>query len=257
MSNSGIYYIQNIITKQLYIGQSKNLKKRKRRHFSELRNKSHPNRHLQQSFNKYGEKNFEFKVIEYCNPSMLDELEIAYMNLYNVKKHGFNITDGGGAAPDNAGENNGMYGKPSPIRRTDIDNCLTEIAKEYEFGVPLTFIAKEWGTARQVLREKLRTVYTKEEMAEINKRNQKSPLVHHDHQKGMTHPINSRVNMSKANNTSGYFRVSYDTHDGRWIYKYYDSDKKRKKITSKDLVDLEKKVKAKGLDWIKFDNEKG
>ena len=253
MSNSGIYYIQNIVTKQLYIGQSKNLKKRKRRHLSELRNNSHPNKHLQQSFNKYGEQNFKFKVIEYCDSSMLDELELAYMNLYNVKEHGFNINDGGGATPNNAGKNNGMYGKPSPIRRIDIDNCLTEIAKEYEFGVPLTFIAKEWGTARQVLRDKLRSIYSKEEMAEINKRNQKGPFIRHDYQKGMIHPINSRVNMSKSNNTSGYFRVSYDTYDRLWLYKYYDEDKKRKKITSKNLVDLEKKVKEKGLPWIKFE----
>lgn len=255
MSKSGIYYIQNTVTKQLYIGQSKNLKKRKIRHFSELRHNCHSNKYLQRSFNKYGEKSFEFKVIEYCPPSMLDELEIAYMNMFNVKEHGFNMNDGAGAVPNNAGENNGMYGKQSPIRRTDIDNCLTEIAKEYEFGVPLTFIAKEWGTARQVLRRKLRSIYSKEEMAEINKRNQKSPLVHHNHQKGTIHPLNSRINMSKSNNTSGYFRVSYDSHGERWVYKYYDSDKKRKKITSKDLVDLEKRVKAKGLDWVKFDNK--
>lgn len=84
--NCGIYYIQNKITKQLYIGQSKTLILRRNRHFSHLRKNKHHNSHLQNSFNKYGEKNFEYGIIQYCKEEELDELEIAYMNLFNVKK---------------------------------------------------------------------------------------------------------------------------------------------------------------------------
>ena len=95
INNCGIYYIQNIKTSQLYIGQSKRLKERKNRHFYKLRQNAHENAHLQNSFNKYGEDSFEYGVIEYCNENQLDPLEIAYMNLFNVKTHGFNISDGG------------------------------------------------------------------------------------------------------------------------------------------------------------------
>ena len=93
--NCGIYYIQNTITNQIYIGQSKRLKERKQNHFSKLRKNEHANPYLQNSFNKYGEEHFEYGVIQYCNKSDLDELEIAYMNLFNVKRHGFNMSDGG------------------------------------------------------------------------------------------------------------------------------------------------------------------
>ena len=50
--NCGIYYIQNKITKQLYIGQSKTLRLRRNRHFSHLRKNKHHNSHLQNSFNR-------------------------------------------------------------------------------------------------------------------------------------------------------------------------------------------------------------
>ena len=93
--NCGIYYIQNTLTHQIYIGQSKTLKQRKKRHFYNLRHNKHENPYLQNSFNKYGEPHFEYGVIQYCDEKDLDELEIAYMNLFNVKKHGFNISDGG------------------------------------------------------------------------------------------------------------------------------------------------------------------
>lgn len=251
MGKCGVYYIQNKITKQLYIGQSKNLKIRKRKHFSMLRNNSHFNKYLQRSFNKYGEKNFEFKVIEYCEPSQLDKLEIAYINFYNLKEHGFNIKDGGEALPDNRGENNGMYGATAPNRRYDIDNCLDDICKEYEYGVPITMIAEQWGTARKIIREKLRTVYSKEEMEAINNRNLNKALYPRKSFTGH-HGIESRINMSKSHNTSGYFRVSYDSYGESWIYKYYDENKKRRKISAKTIEKLEQKVKSKGLEWIKY-----
>ena len=94
-NDCGIYYIQNTKNGKLYIGQSKRLRERRNRHFYKLRHNKHENPYLQNSFNKYGEEHFSYGVIQYCNESDLDELEIAYMRLFNVKKHGFNISDGG------------------------------------------------------------------------------------------------------------------------------------------------------------------
>jgi len=63
----GIYCIENKINKKKYIGSSKDVYKRKNRHFSELRNLKHKNNKLQRSYNKHGEDNFMFYVLEFVN----------------------------------------------------------------------------------------------------------------------------------------------------------------------------------------------
>lgn len=58
----GIYGIQNIITKKIYIGSTINLYNRWSVHISDLKLEKHYNTKLQEDFNTYGEKNF--KVIQ-------------------------------------------------------------------------------------------------------------------------------------------------------------------------------------------------
>lgn len=60
----GIYKIVNITNSKVYIGQSNNIKKRWTEHRSALNNNRHVNVHLQNAWNKYGENNFEFVIIE-------------------------------------------------------------------------------------------------------------------------------------------------------------------------------------------------
>jgi group I intron endonuclease len=62
--NQGIYKIINIQNDNFYIGSSVNLHRRKIRHFSELRNNKHNNKHLQNAWNKYGENCFVFVIVE-------------------------------------------------------------------------------------------------------------------------------------------------------------------------------------------------
>lgn len=62
----GIYEIINLINGKKYIGQTIDFENRKKLHFSYLRNGTHDNPHLQYSYNKYGENNFEFRIILYC-----------------------------------------------------------------------------------------------------------------------------------------------------------------------------------------------
>jgi len=62
--NQGIYKIINIQNDNFYVGSSVNLHRRKIRHFSELRNNKHDNKHLQNAWNKYGEDCFVFVVVE-------------------------------------------------------------------------------------------------------------------------------------------------------------------------------------------------
>ena len=93
----GIYKITNIKSNKVYIGQSINIKSRKTHHFSDLRGNRHPNRFLQHSWNKYGEMNFKFKILEYCSKQQLDEKEVYWINYYksNNQKYGYNLESGG------------------------------------------------------------------------------------------------------------------------------------------------------------------
>jgi group I intron endonuclease len=60
----GIYKIINVVNNKFYVGSAVDLKRRKARHFSELRNGKHNNRHLQAAWAKYGEQAFVFVVVE-------------------------------------------------------------------------------------------------------------------------------------------------------------------------------------------------
>ena len=58
----------------------------------------HGNIHLQHAWNKYGEDNFEFSIIEECDIELLDEREIFWIDKLKsyYKLNGYNITLGGG-----------------------------------------------------------------------------------------------------------------------------------------------------------------
>jgi group I intron endonuclease len=60
----GIYKIINVVNNKFYVGSAVDFKRRKTRHFSELRNKKHNNKKLQNAWNKYGEQAFVFVIVE-------------------------------------------------------------------------------------------------------------------------------------------------------------------------------------------------
>ena len=65
MNKPGIYKIENLINGKIYIGSASiNFIIRWNSHKNELKNNKHPNIHLQNAWNLYGEENFVFEVIE-------------------------------------------------------------------------------------------------------------------------------------------------------------------------------------------------
>jgi group I intron endonuclease len=90
---SGIYVILNTMTEQVYVGQSKNLSKRLKEHWSYLTKESHHNPHLQSSFLKYGKDSFVFRVMEYCGAESLTDREQYWINQFNshMREFGFNL----------------------------------------------------------------------------------------------------------------------------------------------------------------------
>lgn len=78
---SGIYKIINKIDGKYYVGSSKNIYKRWRKHKSLLRHNKHINDYLQNAFNLHGEANFEFIIIEKCLVENLKDVEQKYLDI--------------------------------------------------------------------------------------------------------------------------------------------------------------------------------
>ena len=88
----GVYKITNIVNDKFYIGSSKDVKSRWKQHRDKLRENRHGNAHLQNAWNKYGEENFLFEVIEECEPVVQFEREQYYLNILNpFGDRGYNI----------------------------------------------------------------------------------------------------------------------------------------------------------------------
>lgn len=91
MSRLGVVYvIRNKVNSNRYVGSTINGKRRRGDHFSGLRAGKHQNGHLQNAFNKYGESNFIFDVLEEVPPEYLTVREQFWMDTlqpeYNISK---------------------------------------------------------------------------------------------------------------------------------------------------------------------------
>ena len=80
----GIYCIFNKVNQKVYIGKSKNIYKRIIIHKSALIKKDlkQENQHFISAWNKYGEENFIYIVLEFCKESELGNKELLYMDLF-------------------------------------------------------------------------------------------------------------------------------------------------------------------------------
>jgi group I intron endonuclease len=100
--SSGVYQILCKATSKIYIGSTVNLRDRWAGHCSSLRCGKHPNVFLQRAWNKYGEAQFEFSVLEFIDEADLlraeqrwiDETRCAERNI------GFNISRVAGSTGD-------------------------------------------------------------------------------------------------------------------------------------------------------------
>jgi group I intron endonuclease len=79
MKISGIYEIYNTTNGKNYIGSSVNIKRRWSAHKRNLNRKEHKNDYLQNSWNKHGEENFNFIVLEEVKRVLLRNKEYRYI----------------------------------------------------------------------------------------------------------------------------------------------------------------------------------
>lgn len=92
-----VYKILNIINNKFYIGSTIHFNTRKREHIYALKNKIHRNNLLQRAWDKYGEENFKFEILEILNTKAdLKEIlaaEQKYLDLFTpfYREIGYNL----------------------------------------------------------------------------------------------------------------------------------------------------------------------
>jgi group I intron endonuclease len=97
-NESGIYKIKNLVNEKVYIGSAKCFKNRKREHLKLLRHNKHYNFHLQSSWNKYGESNFEFQIVQTVDDlNLLAKTETYWIRFFDSanKNKGYNLVPTG------------------------------------------------------------------------------------------------------------------------------------------------------------------
>lgn len=93
----GIYCITNKNTGRVYVGSTINIRKRFNAHKCQLRNNCHDNLKLQRAWLKYGEANFELKVIEtLTDQSTLIFKEQYWIDFLGAIKNGYNLCPAAG-----------------------------------------------------------------------------------------------------------------------------------------------------------------
>lgn len=93
IERSGIYIISSSSTNKVYVGSATNISKRWSAHRKQLRTEVHRNIHLQLAWNKHGEEDFVFRVLEFCTKDNLDNREQHWMDYYDAtnNKLGYNL----------------------------------------------------------------------------------------------------------------------------------------------------------------------
>ena len=124
---------------KLYIGQTKNLEKRIKRHIRASR--ENINRPLYDAIRHYGENSFSVDVLEECTIQNVDEREVYYIKTFDTQvKNGYNL-DGGGRSnrlisditrkklSDNAKQKYLLTGKTSTTGKKYTDEERENISK--------------------------------------------------------------------------------------------------------------------------------
>lgn len=92
MTVCGIYQMRNAVTGRVYIGSSRDCRRRFSEHRGRLRRGAHINGKLQASWNKHGEAAFEFSILaSVLNPDHLESVEQQFLDEHDAVGSGYNL----------------------------------------------------------------------------------------------------------------------------------------------------------------------
>lgn len=232
----GIYCIENLIDNKRYIGQAQDIGRRWYLQKRKLRLNEHKNKHLQYAWNKYGEENFSFYILEECSVEDLSIREI-----YNIEitssinpNFGYNLTLGG--------EGNRGW-TPSEETRKKISKSnkgkvLSDEEKKRRLPFHLSgenhprFGKKHSEETIQKIKEsrkgKLHTEETKEKMRISRKNRKSSPMKGKSHSEETKKKISDAVKREnhprfgkKSKKASSiYHGVIYEKRYNSWVCKF-------------------------------------
>lgn len=232
----GIYKITNKITGKSYIGASENIEKRWIRHKSNLRKNNHHNHSLQKSWDKYGENNFELKILEKCPKEELLLREQYYVKLDNTEiPNGYNLTPGGDGL-----NTTGFY----HVHRIKLKHTNDAYA----------YINYCDGNI-----QKLQSMFIEDLEKKVKLKGWDWFIVDGERANQTILESRNKTSTRGFNNNSGYFRVNKTKSNNIigyiWVYRARKNGELTA-LTNMDLDILKMKVEEKGLPWFVVDSEK-
>lgn len=213
--NGGIYcYIDKKDNSIIYIGKDSYINEN-RRHYAHTIKCNYDRQVINRVLQNDIER-YEYRILEknISSSKILNALEMSFIQKYNPK---FNFTKGG----------DGLLGHHRSIEtRRKISNSNK-------------------GNTNWL--GKKHSEETKKKMSDNHKK----------YWLGKNHSEESMEKMSRKKNTTGYFRVIKAKNKKllqgfNYCYRYYDEEKKRKRLYSTSIQGLKEKVEKRGLIWKKL-----
>lgn len=184
MNNTGIYLIKNLINGKVYTGSACNLKKRWNEHRCRLKKGTHHSPKLKNAWNKYGEDNFLFITIEYCDRDNLITHEQFWIDFYDSFNNGYNSTP-------KAGSNIGK------IFSQEHKNKLKESAKKRVYTDYDRQRMSEGAIGKTPWNKGKKDIYSKETLKKMSDSRKGKTAGENHHMFGKTHKPESIIKMSK------------------------------------------------------------
>ena len=130
----GIYCIENLVNSKKYIGSSINIKNRWYSHKTSLKKGLHHSYKLQRAWNKYGEENFEFKILKEIEIDQIKELRKIEQNYldkfqsYNFK-FGYNVNQNSNGGNENFATELDLVEGKYKISKEQMDEIIYYLSK--------------------------------------------------------------------------------------------------------------------------------
>ena len=139
----GIYKITNLINNKCYIGQSRNIESRIKKHFSNLEKNIHHSQYLQEDFNKYGKENFSIEILETINDlDLLLIVEDFYIKKFHAYGCGYNMTPSKLEKENTYGLNMSINKIEEILQQSDYIIFNDTLLKDSDSLIPYKFIIK-------------------------------------------------------------------------------------------------------------------